>query len=256
MNEELELGRRRGKKKIKVGRIIIVSILALVIVGGGGYFAITKLFPPAPEPEPITETVEPEPVRLRTSFQDAVNEEYAAAAESFVGDESELDLVARYFAINLFTMWGVENDGDYNAQDMIPEDKLGDFDKQVKANLFFRFPKIVATYGAENLPIASGLELTDVIYESVEYQGNYYDGYNATILMSYQDGTLEGTKNTDIAKANALFNQWVYSADVVFFWLPNEEGGGSWKVGIMKNVASNNAAGIIRDESATTENEA
>lgn len=253
MTEEVIVRRKKKKKKLRVGRILFIGLLIIALIFGGAYFAITKFMPKEDEKEIVEEPTEVVPVRLRTTFQDQVNEEYEAARHSFVGDASEIDLVARYFGINMFTMWGVEHDSDYNGQDMIPGEYHGAFDKQVKNNLFFRYPKILETYGAENLPIVTSVAPIDVIYESVEYHGNYLDGYNATLIMTYQDGSIDGTMNTDITKANELFNQWVHAADVVFFWIPNGEGGGEWKVGIMKNVLSNASVGVIRGDAPADE---
>lgn len=250
MTEEILRRSRRNisngqrKKKLSWGKIILTVVLVVALIIGC-YFGYRYFF--GNKQAEQEEVVAPE--RLRTTFQEQINAEYNENKATFVGDKSELDIVAKYFAINLFTLWGVQNEDDYNGKDMIPKENFNDFDQQVKNNLVFQFSHIVETYGAGNLPIATAVELDDVISERMEYDLDYYNGYNATLIMQYQDGTVTGTMNDDVAKAKLLLQNWVYKADVVFFWIPNEEGdGGEWKVGSMKNVISNEKANPETDK--------
>lgn len=231
--------RKKKKKKLKVGRIIIALIIVLALVVGG-YFVFTKILFPSNTAEPeVTEEISEEVVYVKpmTTFAEQAKAEYEGTEKW--GDESEVYVAAKYFGTSLFTMWGTDPSlVDYSGLDMLPDLHAADFDKQVRNNMYFQFPQVVAKYGAENLPIVTNVESTVDDWSYIEYNGEYYDSYTVTMIMYYQDGTAEGTQNEDYEKTNELLQQWVRSATVEFFWLPNEDGSGSWKVASVKHVVN------------------
>jgi len=187
--------------------------------------------------------------RQYTSFQEQIKTEYDAAKGTFTGDQSEVELVAKYFATNVFTLWGVMSDDDYNGKDMISEAHMKDFDQQMKNNLVFQFYQIVSNYGAKNLPIVTNVDVDDVRAVRIIYDSNYYKGYSTEVIMTYQDGTVAGTTNDNVELAGRLLENWAHSADLEFFWLPAEEGdGGEWKLASMKNLISNEQVKNDNDE--------
>jgi len=235
--------RQKNKKLSTRGLVVIVISVVLVCVGIVGYFYL--------KPQSATnETNESaQTIRKYTTFQTAIKEQYDDAKPSFIGERSELELVAQYFATNIFTLWGVQNEDDYNGKDMIPPANAKDFDQQAKNNLVFQFNQIVQSYGAANLPIVSHVEVGSESADRILYDGQRYTAYNVSVVMSYQDGTLPGTVNDDVALANQLLQAWVHSAELAFFWLPNEdEIGGEWKLSSMTDLISNEHALRADDE--------
>jgi|GEM_PF-3201131 len=234
--------RRRPKKKPKkrIGRIIIALFLVLALFIGSGY-AVVKLFFDKPEEivEPSTTVVIEEP--QNTTFQQAIDAEYAAVSPGFWGGYEELDLVARYFAINFFTLWNVENNNDYHGKDLVPTAYFDAFDKNVKNNLLFRYPTMLDMYGLKNMPIVSGAWIDhEESFGTDVYCGNdWCTAYELPIYIDYQTNTLDGTRYEDPTKAAEFLPNWIRQVVVTFYWEPHEEGGGSWKIGEMKRMVSN-----------------
>lgn len=235
MNEEelTSISSRRQKRKRKRRKRYVIFLVILLLLGSGGYATFIYLTPTPSDAPSKEEDMPTEKARQYTTFQTKIGEEYNAAKASFVGDESELPLVAKYFGMNLFTMWGAQNDTDYNGKDLIPIEYQENFNTLVRNNLYFRFDKMVEAYGANNLPIVTDVSVPEdkIVAATATYNGKEYDGYDVTLLMQYQDNTIEGTQSEDLTKTNELLVQWVKSADVIFFFIANESGGGQWYVG-------------------------
>ena len=248
--ENRPISRRNRRKRVRKGRVILVSILALVLVLAGIY-GVTRFFNRGGGGD-VPIPTEQEPSTSLTTFQEKINAEYTAAVPTFDGSEDEATLAVQYFATNLFTMWGVDPMIiNYRGQDMIPAEFLDMFNTQVTGNLYFQFPKIVEQYGKENLPIVVEVVPTLDNQMWTTYNDEDYDGYAFDVVMHYQDGTIEGTKNTDQEKANQLLQQWVHSAHIEVFWIPATDGTpGSWKVSLVTNLV-NNANAPLQMENAT-----
>jgi len=236
-------GRQKKSKLSTRGLAAIVASVLLVCVALVGYFYL--------RPQPTTDDTneQAETMRQYTTFQLEIKDQYDAAKPTFTGEHAELELVAQYFATNVFTLWGVQNEDDYNGKDMIPAANVKDFDQQAKNNLVFQFNQIVQAYGRDNLPIVSHVEVGRASSDRILYDGQRYTAYNVAVVMSYQDGTLPGTTNEDAALASQLLEAWVYSAELEFFWLPTEdELDGEWKLASMTDLISNEHARRADDE--------
>jgi len=234
----VQRGRKQQKRKKLSTRGLYAIVAAIAVVCLGVFWYINSR-----SVRQDTDGQVVHPSRQYTTFQEAIRAEYDAAKGTFTGERSEVDLVARYFATNVFTLWGVMSEDDYNGKDLIPEANANDFDQQMKNNLVFQFNQIVSAYGANNLPIVTSVEVEDIMASTILYDDSRYSGYTATVFMTYQDGTIEGTKNANIDLATRLLQNWAYSADLEFFWIPAETGdGGEWKLASMKGLVSNETA--------------
>ncbi|MGL5042112.1 MAG: hypothetical protein ACRC6X_03285 [Culicoidibacterales bacterium] len=247
--EPINATRTRKKKPKRKAPKIIILLIILISIGVGLFYGVSFLLNQSVEttpPDQTQTTAIVEPVgREYTTFQERKNQEYLDQRVNFVGDSSEVALVAQKFAMDLFTVWGTKSVDDYGGKEFIPENNSGDFDKNVKNTFYFRYDDTVKRYEAENLPIVVEVTVGEPKSRSVGYEGvggyKTYDGYAVSLELKYQDGNIEGTKNKDIQKANELLAQWIHKVKTAeFFFIPGAESGtpGTWYLSEMNNLTS------------------
>lgn len=234
--------RRRKKPKKRTGKKIGITVICLLVIAICGYFIFQQFIKQTAPVDEITNIVEEVPTKKVTTFQEETNKQWDSLKEAgFTGTQEEATLASQVFALNLFTIWGVNNADEYNGQDFIPEEYKDAFNKTIQNTLLFRYPTLIDTYGVDNLPIVVAVtaELDSESYAT--FRDTKYDSYTFTVTMQYQDGTFAGTTNADSLKTQELVNKWVHSAEITMFYYTNDEGVGQWLVSEVINVVGNNA---------------
>ncbi len=137
-----------------------------------------------------------------TSYQ---IEQYSALSEALDGSEQETiaELVASNFAIDFFTLSNKDSAMMVGGTTFIPLDYSEEFTTFAQAYVYAQYPVLVETYGTDELPEVSGIEVVaieetsylynDVIEENVEtgqvasVEEISVDGYEVQINITYAD---------------------------------------------------------------------